>query len=55
MLDAITLCSTFDARVWAKEFLEQNPECTISFEIMIGWFANSLMAGYDHAKREKSS
>ena len=46
----VDLVGCFDAQVWAKEFCKRN---TASDEgTMIGWFANAIMAGYDHAKRE---
>jgi hypothetical protein len=46
----LELSSCFDAQVWAKEFCKIN---TASDEAtMIGWFANAIMAGYDHANRE---
>ena len=41
---------SFDAVDWAKAFCKINPG--IDEDIMVGWFANSLMRGYDeHAKR----
>lgn len=49
-----------DARDWAKEFMrlywEKNPKQFhyIDENLMIGWFANAIMAGYDKAKRESS-
>ena len=43
----------FDARVWAKEFMRRNahgmPQVIVNEETMVGWFANSLMRGYDEA------
>ena len=55
------LHSTFDARVWAEEFVRISrqegwrsvdtpgaPEDKLIDEgLMIGWFANALMAGYE--------
>lgn len=41
---------SFDARVWAKEFVsivKQNPSIATDEGTMIGWFANALMRGYD--------
>lgn len=46
----INLSNVFDARVWADEWLkaiEQNPEIPKNRDIMMGWFANAIMAGYD--------
>lgn len=41
---------SFDARDWAEAFCKINPAMTE--DIMIGWFANALMRGYDeHVKR----
>jgi hypothetical protein len=36
---------SFDAQDWAKAFCKINPE--IDEGIMLGWFANALMRGYD--------
>lgn len=41
---------SFDARDWAKAFLDKNPECGLGEDTMIGWFANALMRGYDQRK-----
>lgn len=38
---------SFNARDWAKAFLECNPNCGVDEDTMIGWFANALMRGYD--------
>ena len=41
---------SFDARVWAKAWLEiiaEHPEVPTNEDTMIGWFANALMRGYD--------
>ena len=45
---------TMDARVWAKEWLKvisKNPGIPNDEATMIGWFANSIMAGFDEAMR----
>jgi hypothetical protein len=42
----------FDAREWARDFLaavHRDPEIATDEGTMIGWFANAIMAGYDHA------
>ena len=36
---------SFDARDWAQAFCKLNP--TIDEGVMIAWFANALMRGYD--------
>lgn len=44
-----------DAQVWAKEFMKiwQNEPIDIMDEdMMLGWFANAIMAGYDEARRK---
>lgn len=40
---------SFDARVWAKAFIEHDKVYGISQseETMVTWFANALMRGYD--------
>jgi hypothetical protein len=48
----VHLLDEFDARVWAKEFCKItgfNDEAWA-----IAWFANSIMCGYDYARREQS-
>ena len=42
---------SFDARDWAKVFCKQHPE--IDEDEMVGWFANSLMRGYDERRDQK--
>ena len=37
-----------DAQAWTKFFRECNPECNVSDDVMLGWFANSMMAMYDY-------
>lgn len=50
---------SFDARVWAKEFMRCNNGLSGPFvsshvrvdeETMVGWFANALMRGYDERR-----
>lgn len=46
----ITPLSSFDARVWARSFIEHNkidPSIARDEETMVTWFANALMRGYD--------
>lgn len=44
------LHGTMDAQVWATEFCRLNNAA--DHGMMLAWFANAIMAGYDHAKRE---
>jgi hypothetical protein len=45
----INVLTTMDARVWAKEFMRifGRKKETIDEELMVGWFANAIMKGYD--------
>ena len=48
MVDKIP--ASFDSRDWAKEFndvLVSHGEQPIDVDLLIGWFANALMRGYD--------
>lgn len=41
---------SFDAQVWADDFMKTlaaNPQLTVDRELMVTWFANALMRGYD--------
>jgi len=58
---AVDLLSTMDAKVWAKEFMrlyENNKLRPINVPdwvdeaLMIGWFANAIMTGYDKGKAQ---
>jgi hypothetical protein len=41
---------SFDAKDWAEAFCKQFPQMDV--DIMVAWFANALMRGYDeHAMR----
>ena len=48
---------SMDAKVWAKEFMRLwnekfgSGQSWIDEELMIGWFANAIMAGFDEANR----
>lgn len=40
-----------DARAWAKFFMAtraQTPDLVIDEDVMVGWFANAMMAMHDH-------
>lgn len=45
---------SFDARDWAQAFLERNPNCGMDEGLLISWFANALMRGYDQRCAEES-
>ena len=52
---SVNLNDTFDASIWAKEWMRitgENPSIPVDEGTMIAWFANAIMAGYDHAYRE---
>lgn len=38
-----------DASEWAKAFRQCNPQSNIDDDIMLAWFANCYMAGFDFA------
>ena len=42
---------SFNAVDWAKAFLRINPDCGIPEDVMVGWFANALMRGYDEPRK----
>jgi hypothetical protein len=46
---AAKLHSTTDASIWAKEFCKLNPQ--VDEDLMLTWFANAIMTGYDEAQR----
>jgi hypothetical protein len=51
----VNLHDTIDAEVWVQEWLsavEKNPSIPTDGGAMLSWFANALMAGYDHAVNE---
>lgn len=41
----------FDAQKWAKEFKRLYPDS--DEELMLSWFANAIMTGYDKAIQER--
>lgn len=43
------LLSTFDGRVWAEQFCKATGFHDVEWAHT--WFANAIMAGYDHARR----
>ena len=52
-MDKANLNGTTDAAVWASEFMRLFGQRLNEIDegLMIGWFANAIMAGYDHAAR----
>lgn len=41
---------SFDAQLWAASFLNtlrEHPEIIIDHDLMVSWFANALMRGYE--------
>lgn len=38
------------AMAWVKFFRQCNPECNMSDDAMLGWFANAMMAMHDYLK-----
>lgn len=39
-----------DAMEWTKFFRQNNPECNVSDDVMLGWFSNAMMAMHDFIK-----
>lgn len=44
-----------DAMAWAKFFRECNPDCNVEDDVMLGWFANAMMAMHDHLTGQRIS
>ena len=44
----MTIHTNPDAQAWARFFLKQNPDSPHDEDMMIGWFANAMMAMHDH-------
>jgi len=51
----VRLSGEFDASVWAREWNKMFPVHRPSEETMVGWFANAIMSGYDHARRTEDT
>ena len=49
---ALALVGEFDAMKWAEGFqaIVIDGGITIDKELMLGWFANAIMAGFDYAR-----
>jgi len=53
----VNLSGEFKAEVWVEEWMKttkKKPSIPTEWGTMLGWFANAIMAGYDHAKNEES-
>ena len=37
-----------DAMAWVKFFRQTHPDCNVPDDVMLGWFANAMMAMHDH-------
>lgn len=58
MREPSKLLSTMDAKVWADEFMETKArlgEKEFDHAMMLGWFANAIMAGFDEATRRQQA
>ena len=42
-----------DAAAWNKFFRETYPDCNVSDDAMLGWFANAMMAMADYLNNKK--
>lgn len=42
-----------DAMAWTKFFRECNPDCNVPDDLMLGWFANAMMAMHDYLTGSK--
>lgn len=51
----MNLHETMNALDWAREFLriKNEQKFTINEDLMLPWFANAIMCGYDHANYKK--
>ena len=44
----MSIHSNPSALAWTAFFREHNPECNLDDNVMLGWFANAMMAMHDH-------
>lgn len=55
----IPLVECLDAKIWAEEFMKtykfliENGQDDLDEGLMLGWFANAIMSGHDHATRRE--
>lgn len=56
MLTETQLHQTMDGSVWAKDFMARfgHRKDEIDESLMLSWFCNAIMVGWDHAKRSMS-
>jgi hypothetical protein len=56
-MKASELSNTIDALVWAKNFMnvKEATNFTIDESLMLAWFANAIMAGFDEGQRRKEA
>ncbi len=55
MIDPFTLVGEVDAMKWAECFTEkatEKPEIATDKNVMVAWFANAIMAGYDKVAKD---
>lgn len=58
VLSVNALLSTTDATVWADEWLKtlsKHPKISKDRSVMIGWFANAIMTGYDAGRKAEAA
>ena len=41
------------AEAWTRFFYEHYPDCNVESDVMLGWFANAMMAMHDHLKSKE--
>jgi len=54
-IETVNLCDVTDAMIWVDEWariIKENPKIPTDQGTMLSWFANAIMAGYDHAVRQ---
>lgn len=53
----VKLNGTMDAQVWAKEFMKNFGHRLEDIDegLMIGWFANAIMTGFDEGQSKELS
>lgn len=44
----MSIHSNPDAMAWTRFFRETHPDCNVDDDVMLGWFANAMMAMHDH-------
>ena len=59
-MSEVNLHRTMDAKIWAQEFMETFKNHSdvmpkwLDEALMLGWFANAIMCGWDHANYDKN-